>query len=355
MTSHIEMVGVQKTFGAFHALKGVDLDIRRGEFLTFLGPSGSGKTTLLMILAGFETPTSGTVTKDGADITGISADRRNFGMVFQGYALFPHMSVADNIAFPLKIRGVPKRERDTRVSEMIDLVGLTNHQAKRPQALSGGQQQRVALARALVFKPELLLLDEPLSALDKNMREQLQSELKEVHRKTGTTFVFVTHDQNEALALSDRIAIFNHGGIVQVDTPERLYQAPRDRFTAEFLGSINIFELKNPRRLDGFVVGDFCGHTIGAPAPEDGTSPLLSVRPEFLDMRKIGPDPDENGVEAVVRDKVYQGGNTLLKLVAGNGTELTAIRHAGQASNMVVGETLWVTWPRACGRIIPEN
>lgn len=355
MTSHIEMVGVQKTFGAFHALKGVDLGIRRGEFLTFLGPSGSGKTTLLMILAGFETPTSGTVTKDGADITGISADRRNFGMVFQGYALFPHMSVADNIAFPLRIRGVPKRDREARVAEMIDLVGLANHQSKRPQNLSGGQQQRVALARALVFKPELLLLDEPLSALDKNMREQLQFELKEVHRKTGTTFVFVTHDQNEALALSDRIAIFNHGSIVQVDTPEGLYSSPRDRFTAEFLGSINIFELHNPRRLDGFVVGDFCGQAIGAPAPESGESALLSVRPEFLDVRHMGPDPDENGVEAVVRDKVYQGGNTILKLVAANGTELTAIRHAGQHSSMEIDQTVWVTWPRTRGRIIPEN
>jgi len=355
MNSHIKMVGVQKTFGAFHALKGVDLDIRRGEFLTFLGPSGSGKTTLLMVLAGFETPTAGSVTKNGADITAVSADRRNFGMVFQGYALFPHMSVADNIAFPLKIRGVPKRERDARVTEMIELVGLTNHQAKRPQALSGGQQQRVALARALVFKPELLLLDEPLSALDKNMREQLQFELKEVHRKTGTTFVFVTHDQNEALALSDRIAIFNNGGIVQVDTPEQLYAAPRDRFTAEFLGSINIFELANPRQLDGFVVGDFCGQKISAPAPDGSASRLLAVRPEFVDVRKIGPDAEENGVEAFVREKVYQGGNTLLKLVAANGTELTAIRHAGQASDMEHGETLWVTWPRTRGRIIPEN
>ncbi|WP_308462127.1 ABC transporter ATP-binding protein [Mesorhizobium sp. INR15] len=355
MTSHIKMVGVGKAFGTFNALNHVDLDISRGEFLTFLGPSGSGKTTLLMILAGFEKPSTGMVTKDGVDITGVSADRRNFGMVFQGYALFPHMTVADNIGFPLRVRGILKRERQARVAGMIDLVGLDGHQSKRPQNLSGGQQQRVALARALVFKPELLLLDEPLSALDKNLREQLQFELKEVHRKTGTTFVFVTHDQNEALALSDRIAIFNHGNIIQIDTPERLYSAPCDRFTAEFLGSINIFRLNNPRRQHGSIIGEFSGQVLSAPAVEGATSSLLSVRPEFLDVREEGPAPDEDGVRAVLRARVYQGGSTILKLAAADGSELIATHGAGQASCIEIGKPAWVTWPRMRGRIIPET
>ncbi|WP_206077144.1 MULTISPECIES: ABC transporter ATP-binding protein [Mesorhizobium] len=349
------MVGVSKAFGAFNALNRIDLDIRRGEFLTFLGPSGSGKTTLLMILAGFEKPSGGMVTKDGADITGVSADRRNFGMVFQGYALFPHMSVADNIGFPLRVRGVDKRERQARVADMVDLVGLAGHQSKRPQDLSGGQQQRVALARALVFGPELLLLDEPLSALDKNLREQLQFELKEIHRKTGTTFVFVTHDQNEALALSDRIAIFNHGDIVQIDTPERLYSAPCDRFTAEFLGSINIFKLKNPRRQNGSIIGEFGGQVLSAPALEGAISSLLSVRPEFLDVREAGPASDEDGVRAVLRAQVYQGGSTILKLATADGSELIAMRAAGQAPCVEIDKPVWVTWPRLRGRLIPEN
>ena len=265
------------------------------------------------------------------------------------------MSVADNIGFPLRVRGIAKRERQSRVADMIDLVGLDGHQSKHPQDLSGGQQQRVALARALVFGPELLLLDEPLSALDKNLREQLQFELKEVHRKTGTTFVFVTHDQNEALALSDRIAIFNQGNIVQIDTPERLYSAPCDRFTAEFLGSINIFKLKNPRRQNGSIVGEFGGQVLSAPALEGATSSLLSVRPEFLNVREAGPAPDEAGVRAVLRALVYQGGNTILKLATADGFELIAMRAAGQVQCVEIDKPVWVTWPRLRGRIIPEN
>ena len=235
--------GIGKTYGDFHALSDISLTIGRGEFLTLLGPSGSGKTTFLMILAGFVTPSSGLLTKDGTDITKLPAEKRAFGMVFQGYALFPHMSVESNIAFPLQIQGKSGPDIKARVDAMVDKVGLRGHEKKRPADLSGGQQQRVALARALAFEPSVLLLDEPFSALDKNLRGSMQDEVRRLHQETGTTFVFVTHDQEEALALSTRVAIFNHGKLQQLASPRDVYERPANRFVAEFLGDINILPL----------------------------------------------------------------------------------------------------------------
>ncbi|RWG28342.1 MAG: ABC transporter ATP-binding protein, partial [Mesorhizobium sp.] len=220
--AEIKANGIGKSFGSFRALDNLTLDIGRGEFLTLLGPSGSGKTTFLMILAGFVQPSEGRLFSDGTDITDRPAEQRAAGMVFQGYALFPHMSVEQNIAFPLKVRKKSASEIKSRVGEMIERVGLKGHEKKLPAQLSGGQQQRVALARALVF--------EPGSALDKSLRGQMQAEMKRLHQETGTTFVFVTHDQSEALALSSRVAIFNHGKLLQVGRPDEVYDRPASRF-----------------------------------------------------------------------------------------------------------------------------
>lgn len=228
-----------KRYGAFAAVDGIDLDIRNGEFLTLLGPSGSGKTTLLMMIAGFQDVTAGDIMLDGRSIIGTLPEKRNFGMVFQGYALFPHMSVRDNIAYPLSVRKRPAAEIAARVDEMLDLVRLGGFGARMPAQLSGGQQQRVALARALCFAPPVLLLDEPLGALDKKLRVEVQAQLKDIHRRVGTTFIYVTHDQEEALSMSDRVVIMQAGRIEQIGTPQELYQSPRTEFAAAFLGKSN--------------------------------------------------------------------------------------------------------------------
>ena len=241
----LQAIGVGKSFGSFQALKDVTLDVGRGEFLTLLGPSGSGKTTFLMIVAGFEQPTVGRLMSEGEDITQRSAETRSFGMVFQGYALFPHMTVAQNIAFPLQVRKTPRDVIARRVGEIIERVGLNGHESKLPAKLSGGQQQRVALARALVFEPSVLLLDEPFSALDKHLRGRMQDEVKRLHQEFGTTFIFVTHDQSEALSLSSRIAIFNHGELLQIAAPQEVYERPTSRFVAEFLGEINLLPVED--------------------------------------------------------------------------------------------------------------
>ena len=233
----VRFTGVQKTYdGVQLVVKQLDLDIRRGEFLTLLGPSGSGKTTTLMMLAGFESPTAGEILLDGKPITRTPPHKRNFGMVFQNYALFPHLSIAQNVAYPLTVRKVPKTEIAQRVTRALDMVRLKNMDDRLPGQLSGGQQQRVALARALVFQPQLVLMDEPLGALDKQLREHMQIELKELHRQLGVTFVYVTHDQGEALTMSDRVAVFNDGVIQQLDAVDRMYEAPANGFVASFIG-----------------------------------------------------------------------------------------------------------------------
>ena len=268
--AEIKAIGIGKAFGSFRALKDLSLDIGRGEFLTLLGPSGSGKTTFLMILAGFLEPSEGRLLSDGVDITNKPAEQRASGMVFQGYALFPHMSVEANIAFPLHVRKKPAAEIKRRVAEMIERVGLRGHETKLPAKLSGGQQQRVALARALVFEPVVLLLDEPFSALDKSLRGQMQAEVKRLHEETGTTFVFVTHDQSEALALSSRVAIFNHGELLQVGAPQEVYERPANRFVAEFLGEINMLPLKDIRPENGGVTGLCEDRPISLRGPVNG-------------------------------------------------------------------------------------
>jgi ABC-type Fe3+/spermidine/putrescine transport system ATPase subunit len=233
----VRFAGVQKTYdGDTLVVRSLDLDIRRGEFLSLLGPSGSGKTTCLMMLAGFESPTAGEIMLNGQPITRTPPHKRDFGMVFQNYALFPHMTVAQNVAYPLVVRKVPRSEVAQRVTRALAMVQLTGKDERHPAQLSGGQQQRVALARALVFEPQLVLMDEPLGALDKQLREHMQLELKALHRQLGVTFVYVTHDQGEALTMSDRVAVFNEGAIQQIDSVERLYETPANRFVAGFVG-----------------------------------------------------------------------------------------------------------------------
>jgi putative spermidine/putrescine transport system ATP-binding protein len=236
----VQLKGVQKTYdGETLVVRDLNLDVQEGEFLTMLGPSGSGKTTTLMMLAGFETATHGEIFMDGKPINRLAPEDRNIGMVFQSYALFPHMSVAENVAFPLTVRGVPKAKLGERVIKALAMVGLKGFEDRRPAQLSGGQQQRVAVARALVFEPKLVLMDEPLSALDKQLREQMQYEIKQLHHRLGVTVVYVTHDQGEALTMSDRVAVFNNGVIQQLDSPNRLYEHPANAFVASFIGENN--------------------------------------------------------------------------------------------------------------------
>jgi putative spermidine/putrescine transport system ATP-binding protein len=235
--------GVQKTYdGAILVVHQLDLDIRRGEFLTLLGPSGSGKTTCLMMLAGFESPTAGDIVLDGKPITRTPPHKRNFGMVFQNYALFPHLTVGQNVAYPLTVRRASKSEQAQRVAKALAMVRLEGLAERYPAQLSGGQQQRVALARALVFEPQLVLMDEPLGALDKQLREHMQIELKELHRQLGVTFVYVTHDQGEALTMSDRVAVFNDGKIQQLAPVAQMYEAPANRFVAGFIGDSTVLK-----------------------------------------------------------------------------------------------------------------
>jgi|AraplaMF_Col_mMF_1032025.scaffolds.fasta_scaffold00086_57 putative spermidine/putrescine transport system ATP-binding protein len=349
--------GVSKRFGVFSALSDISLDIAGGEFLTLLGPSGSGKTTLLLILAGFEAPSEGRLLSDGKDITEVPAETRSYGMVFQGYALFPHMSVEANIAFPLQVRRTEPAEIKRRVGEMIERVGLRGHEKKLPAKLSGGQQQRVALARALVFEPGVLLLDEPFSALDKNLREQMQAEVKRLHEETGTTFVFVTHDQSEALALSTRVAIFDHGRLQQIGRPDEVYEQPANRFVAEFLGEINLLPLKDLKVESGIASGQFEDRRLTVQAHgANGAESILAIRPEHLSITPAADVPRSgNAIRAALDDVVYQGGITRLKLKTPGGVPITLSLTSQQAAPLLgAGGPFWINWPSDQGRLLPS-
>lgn len=314
--------GVRKAFGKITVLSDVNLDINAGEFLTLLGASGSGKSTLLNIVAGFLKADSGGVAVDGVDLTRLPPHKRGLGMVFQHYALFPHMNVSENVAFPLKRQGVPKNQIGTRVTEALDVVELSDLGDRKPLELSGGQQQRVALARAIVFRPRVLLMDEPLSALDKKLREQLQLEIRRLHQELGITVIFVTHDQGEALAMSDRIALLRRGDIVQVGTPTELYDRPNSRYSAEFVGVSNIF--------NGYVDnGQFhdTAHNIQYRLPDGTTddSTCVMIRPERLMIAPFDHDvPDGlDRIPAQVEDAVYMGSDrtVLVRTQAGERLE----------------------------------
>ncbi|MEM6421585.1 MAG: ABC transporter ATP-binding protein [Pseudomonadota bacterium] len=305
--------GIVKRYGKLAAVDGVDLDIPRGSFLTILGPSGGGKTTVLMTIAGFTDPTEGRVLLDGADITGLPPDKRNFGMVFQGYALFPHMTVADNLWFPLRVRGISRAEAKPKVDAALELVQLEALAGRYPTQLSGGQQQRVALARALVFEPDLLLLDEPLSALDKKLRADLQWELKSLHQRLGTTFIYVTHDQDEALSMSDEIVIMNRGRIEQQGRPGDLYERPATRFVADFLGKSNFLEGRATAYADGqlrYQVGGLPLVSAASRSRAAGSPVTIALRPEKIAIAPEGQAPAaQNTVDGRVTAFSYFGAN----------------------------------------------
>ncbi|WP_184383648.1 ABC transporter ATP-binding protein [Roseococcus suduntuyensis] len=303
----LRISAVSKSYGAVEVLHDVSLDVRPGSFVTLLGPSGSGKSTLLMCIAGFEAVGRGDITLDGASILELPPERRDFGMVFQGYALFPHLSVAENVAFPLSIRGMGRAERERRVADALAMVRLEGLSSRLPRQLSGGQQQRVALARAIVFSPRLLLLDEPLSALDRGLRAEMQEELKRLHGELGLSFIYVTHDQEEALFLSDQVAILNHGRIQQIGPPEALYARPVNQFVAGFLGRSNLLRLHGEVRAGMFHTGGpvLAGTEIATPALPDGAhSFTFCHRPERATLAAPGGGP---GLEGVVTDVAYHG------------------------------------------------
>lgn len=291
----------QKKFGNASALKGVDLEVRRGEFFTLLGPSGCGKTTLLRIIAGLELPDSGHVFLGGRDITRLPASKRQVNTVFQSYALFPHLDIFENVAFGLKARQVNPPEIKRRVAEKLEMLSLDGLEKRYPHQLSGGQKQRVALARALVNEPDILLLDEPMSALDAHLRAQVQEDLRRLQRAVGQTFILVTHDQDEAMVVSDRLAVMRDGQIEQVGDPREVYSKPRNKFVAEFLGAANIIRA---RRDGGRVVTDFGAFDLDrAPQWDEGS---LAIRPEHIQLSDA-PRLDHNWVHAKVREAIYRG------------------------------------------------
>ncbi len=331
-TSHgIRISGVSKVFPGLPrpAVDDVTLDIAPGEFMTFLGPSGSGKTTTLSMIAGFTPLTAGSICIDGEDISRLKPHKRDLGVVFQQYALFPHLTVAKNVAFPLQQRAMSKSDIATKVREALELVGLVDFADRLPRQLSGGQQQRVALARAVVYQPRALLMDEPLGALDKKLRDQLRREIARMHRELGMTFLFVTHDQEEALTLSDRIAVFNHGKVEQVGSPSELYERPSTLFVARFLGESNVF-------------------TDDADA--------VVVRPERLELHaEPGAAPDGwPRRKAVITDIVYVGNHHRIGLRFADGTEGSAMRLAGTALPAAPGETVVASWSPGHQATVPK-
>ena len=347
--TRIRLEHVGKDFGLPQpAVDDVTLTIEPGEFITLLGPSGSGKTTTLNLIAGFESLTTGSILFDGKDVSGLPPHRRNLGMLFQNYALFPHLTVAQNVAYPLRERRLPKAEIASKVAEVLALVQLTGRDGHYPSQLSGGQQQRVALARAIVFDPTALLLDEPLGALDRNLRATLQQEIQRIHRELGSTFVFVTHDQEEAMNLSDRIALFNDGRIEQVGTPESLYQAPETLFAATFLGDSNVFDVDVT--TGDVVVWEREMWTAGADTVSGrvvpGAPAALVVRPEDLHIT-LGADAvpaGANQVGATVRRLEYMGSYRTAVLSIGQGGVVGRARLSASETGLTEGQRVVAWW-----------
>jgi putative spermidine/putrescine transport system ATP-binding protein len=348
--------GLTKRYGDATAVDDIDLEARPGEFLTLLGPSGSGKTTTLNMIAGFIDVTEGELLIDDRPVHSLPPYKRNIGMVFQHYALFPHMSVSDNVAYPLRQRKVPKAERQRLVSEALNTVGLAHLGHRRPQQLSGGQQQRVALARAMVYSPRVLLMDEPLGALDKKLRDSLQLEIKRIHAELGTTFVYVTHDQDEALVLSDRIAVFNEGRIEQIGTATDLYERPSTVFVAQFLGESSLFH----GEAIGGATGDSGGYgvqrhgrTLRAQRGNvsSGEPAALVVRPERIRLLPAdpaaadeAPPTADNSVRGRVRQEIYLGNSRKLAIDLPDGSQVLVRESAGDISASRTGDEVWLTF-----------
>lgn len=351
----VEFERVQKSYdGETLVVKDLNLAMPKGEFLTMLGPSGSGKTTCLMMLAGFETATHGEILLDGKPINNIPPHKRGIGMVFQNYALFPHMTVAENLAFPLEVRKIGKSDREAKVKRALDMVQMGAFGGRRPAQLSGGQQQRIALARALVFEPELVLMDEPLGALDKQLRETLQFEITRLAHDLGITVVYVTHDQTEALTMSDRVAVFDDGRIQQLAPPDELYESPQNSFVAQFIGENNTLEgvVKN-------ISGDIAqvelddGELIACKpvnVSEVGERTKVSIRPERVEFNKERLSPDAHTLKAEVLEFIYMGDIFRTRLrVAGNDHFVVKTRNAPDQVRLKPGQQIEIGWlPEDC-------
>ncbi len=364
----ISVKGVTKRFGSFTALQDISLDIRPGEIFALLGPSGCGKSTLLRIIAGLETATEGSVAIDGQDMTGIPANKRPVNMVFQSYAVFPHMSVADNVAYGLKLERRPAAEIREKVAEALAQVHLSDFAHRKPDQLSGGQRQRVALARALVKRPKVLLLDEPLSALDAKLRDAMRLELVKLQESVGVSFVIVTHDQSEALAMADRIAVLKDGVLRQLDSPAALYKRPVDRFVADFIGSINMFAVTGRRaeggqaRLETAELGTVAVPSDHLPAAGQGAL-TLAVRPERVKLGAEAPKEAQGGgglvsVAGRLGDVAFQGNSSIVEVLLEGGGSLSALVSEAEADHLMQAEsgspiTAW--WALDDMLILPEN
>jgi putrescine transport system ATP-binding protein len=355
----ISIQGVEKRFGDAVAVAGIDLDIREGEFFSLLGPSGCGKTTLLRMMAGFETPTAGKIVISGADMTEIPPYERPVNMMFQSYALFPHMSVADNVAFGLKQDKTPKSEIADRTAEALALVQMSEFAKRKPHQLSGGQRQRVALARCLVKRPKVVLLDEPLSALDKKLREKTQFELVNIQEKVGITFVMVTHDQEEAMTMSTRIAVMNAGRILQVGRPHEIYEYPADRFVADFIGTANFFTGRVQNAADGMAVFSADGIAVPLTAACDlqpGAAAAMMVRPEKIAMSREAPAGAVNVLSGIIVEIAYLGDVSIyhVRLESGAVVMVTSanLRHSAEPA-ITWDDRVFVSWHPGNSVVLP--
>ncbi|MDR7434471.1 MAG: ABC transporter ATP-binding protein [Armatimonadota bacterium] len=341
--AYLEIVGIRKTFGEVVALDEVTLSIERGEFFTLLGPSGCGKTTLLRIVAGFETPDRGSVQLEGEEITEVPPNRRNMGMVFQAYSLFPNMTAEENVEFGLRVRGWPAAERARRVAELFDLIGLSAARKRYPFQLSGGEQQRVALARALAIEPKVLLLDEPLSALDAKIRVQLREEIRAIQKRLGITTLYVTHDQEEAMAISDRVAVLSHGRIEQIGPPAEIYENPLTPFVASFVGTMNRLEGTVQDGREGLVNYRGIQLRVNAARGRDpGTRVFVFIRPEVVEVRLVG---EGDGLKGRIFSQSFMGPVTRLRIALDQGGELIADIPSARAKALTMGMEVIATFP----------
>jgi len=361
----IDLKGVSKSFGSLAAVDDIDLKLIKGEVFSLLGPSGCGKTTLLRLLAGFLSPDKGEINVAGRDLTSVPPEKRPINTVFQNYALFPHMTIRANIGFGLKVAGKAKSFIDDEVDRMLELTQMESHAGKRPHEISGGQKQRVAIARALINRPQLLLLDEPLAALDLKLRQRMLLELDRIHDEVGITFLYVTHDQGEAMSLSDRIAVMNNGRIEQLGTPAEIYEAPRSRFVADFIGDTNIFE----GRVDRVVQKEYVSIQVDRGEPlmawmdrplGSGERICLSVRPEKIAVSRNKPkdEPLRNAVPGVVEEMIYLGSQTKFRIRVGERLVYALQQHGHyllDTTPITWDEKVWVSWHADNGYMILEG